>query len=162
MRDLRQEPVSELLSLNAATTKELRDRGVLRSANNLVADFAEYLFCRAFSWKQASPSEKGYDATDHNGKRFQIKGRRIVPSNRSRQLSAIRSFDKFDLLAVLLFCEDYRVHRAALVPKEIVSSKSRFQKHTNSFIFAARDDVWEISEVVDVTSQLREQWGKLP
>lgn len=162
MRDLRQMPVSELLSLNAATTKELRDREVLRSANNPVADFAEYMFCSTFGWKQAPPSEKGYDATDRNGRRFQIKGRRIISSNKSRQLSAIRSFDTFDLLAVLLFSEDYRVHRAALMPNEIVKSKSRFQSRTRSFIFEARDDVWGISDVVDVTSQLRKQWDKLP
>ena len=45
-----------------------------RSANNPTGSLAEFLFCRAFSWQQASNLEKGFDASDGDGKRYQIKG----------------------------------------------------------------------------------------
>src|SRR5690606_22222507 len=78
--------VAELLVLHAQIGEELRDRGVVRSANNPTGDLAEYLFCRAFNWKQAPNSERGYDAIGSDGIRYQIKGRRIHRRNKSRQL----------------------------------------------------------------------------
>ena len=161
MRDLREIPIPELLAFEAAIKKELQSRNVLRSANSPVADLAEYLFCRTFGWKQAPASEKGFDAMDDSGRRYQIKGRRITPSPGSRQLSAIRSFDGFDVLAVLLFREDYQLHRAALVPNEVAKRRCRFQERTNSYIFRASDEVWKLSDVRDVTSRLREAWTQL-
>ncbi len=58
--------------------------------------------------------KKGYPAS--GGMRFQIKGRRLHPSNTSRQLSAIRDLDGFDTLAGVLSDKHYRVARAALIP----------------------------------------------
>ena len=93
--------VAELLVLHAQIGEELRERGVVRSANNPTGDLAEYLFCRAFGWQQAPNSERGYDATGADGTRYQIKGRRIHHRNKSRQLSAIRDISrmlKFSLI----------------------------------------------------------------
>lgn len=64
MRDLRDLTPPELLVMHAAVSEELRRRGVIRSSNNPVGDLAEYLFCRAFGWKQAPNSMRDADATD--------------------------------------------------------------------------------------------------
>ena len=105
---------------------ELRTRDVLRSENNPTGDLAEFLFCKAYGWTQASNSEKGFDATDGAGTRYQIKGRRLNRHRRdkSRQLSAIRDFKGFDFLAAVLFDHDYRVERAALIPRAVVRGLS--------------------------------------
>ena len=76
-------------------------------------DFAEYLFCAAYGWAQASNSEKGFDAIGNDGN--QVKGRRITIRNSSRQLSAIRDLDGFDTFAAVLFDDLYRVVRAAMI-----------------------------------------------
>ena len=102
---------AELLTMHAAIMEELRGRNVLRSANNPTGDLAEYLFCAAFGWQQAANSVKGYDALDGAGIRYQVKGRRIHQRNKSRQLSAIRDLDGFDVLAVVLFDDDYQRQR---------------------------------------------------
>lgn len=81
---------SALLALHAQVADELRARGITRSANNPTGDLAEYLFCKAFGWKQADHSSANADATGSDGTRYQIKGRRITRQNGSRQLSAIR------------------------------------------------------------------------
>ena len=156
MDNLRIKSISELLALHAAIMEELRVREVLRSANNPTGDLAEYLFCSAFGWAQENNSAKAFDATGHDGKRYQIKGRRIHHRNRSRQLSAIRDLDGFDVLAAVLFDDDYRVMRAALILLAVVHERSTYIEHTNSHKFLLRDAVWDAPGVEDVTARLQE------
>lgn len=154
--DLDQLSVAELLLLHARIGEDLRGRGIVRSANNPTGDLAEYLFCKAFGWEQAPNSEHGFDATRAHGTRYQIKGRRIHRRNKSRQLSAIRNLESgpFDVLAGVLFDDEFRVMRAALVPFEIVQRRATFVAHTNSSKLMLRDEVWEDEGVEDVTRHL--------
>ncbi|WP_170571125.1 hypothetical protein [Ruegeria atlantica] len=146
--------VAELLQTHTAILEELRDRGILRSANNPTGDYAEWLFCRAFGWEQAANSVKGYDATDTDGIRYQIKGRRLHQNNTSRQLSAIRDMNGFDVLAGVLLDASFGVLRAALIPSEIVRERSTFTQHTNSHRFLLRDNIWDAPGVRDVSANL--------
>jgi hypothetical protein len=154
----------ELLALHAGISEELRRRGVTRSSNNPVGDFAEHLFCRAFGWTQAPNSMRDADATDCAGIRYQIKGRRLTTHNDSRQLGALRDLPLkgFDVLAAVLFKQDYRVMRAALIPHSVVNSLATRVERTNSWRFILRDAVWAIDSVKDVTAELRkaeEAWA---
>ena len=90
MTDLSKLKSSELLALHADLSDELRQRKLVRTSNNPVGDYAEYLFCKAFDWEQAPNSQRSYDATDIKGTRYQIKSRRLTQHNTSRQLSALR------------------------------------------------------------------------
>lgn len=155
MDDLRNKSISELLVLHASIMEELRARDVLRSANNPTGDLAEYLFCKAFGWTQAPKSAKAFDAIDIDGKRYQIKGNRLDQPNKSRQMSAIRDLNGFDVLAGVLFDWNYKVIRAALIPLNVVRDRSTFTAHTNSYRFLLRDDVWDDIGVEDMTVQLR-------
>lgn len=156
MRKLASLTVTELLALHARIGEELRGRGVVRSANSPTGDLAEHLFCLAFGWEQAANSAKGYDALGPDGIRYQIKGRRIHRRNRSRQLSAIRDIDgdHFDILAAVLFDDEFSVIRAALVPRAIVKERSVYVGHTNSNKFVLRDEIWNASGVRDVTVEI--------
>lgn len=147
--------VSALLQTHSEILDELRRRGVMRSANNPTGDYAEWLFCSAFGWKQAANSVKGYDATDADGIRYQIKGRRLHQHNSSRQLSAIRDLNGFDILAGVLLDARFDIARAALIPSEVVSRRASYSRHTNSQRFHLRDEIWQIEGVRDVTSELR-------
>ena len=146
----------ELLRLHASVTEALRDRGVTRSSNNPVGDYAEFLFCRAFGWRLATKSERDADAFDDRGKRYQVKARRVTQHNGSRQMGILRDLDqgRFDLLAGVLFHEDYTVMRAALVPHRLVLENSKHVERTNGWRFILRDAVWEWSGVRDVTEAL--------
>lgn len=81
----------ELLRTYGAVLDELRRRDVVRSTNSPISDYAEVLFCRAFSWEREGNSASGFDAKDAAGTRYQIKARRITDAPGSRQLSAIRN-----------------------------------------------------------------------
>jgi hypothetical protein len=148
---------SQLLALHARLGDELRDRGVTRSSNNPTGDLAEYLFCKAFGWAQAGNSHANVDAVDSDGKRYQIKGRRLTRHNKSRQLSAIRDLHggHFDFLAGVLFNEDCTILRAALIPHSVAMDRAKFVEHTNSHKFMLRDDIWSADGVTDVTKELQ-------
>lgn len=147
----------ELLKLHAEIGEELRTRGITRSSNNPTGDLAEYLFCEAFGWRRSGNSNANVDAIGEDGIRYQIKGRRITRHSRSRQLSAIRDLAgaHFDFLAGVLFSEDYSILRAAIIPRAIAEERASFVERTNSHRFLLRDDLWEASQVRDVTEQLQ-------
>ena len=153
--NLKDRSIAELLALHAALLEELRTRGVLRSENTPTGDLAEYLYCAAYGWKRFSNSEKALDATGENGTRYQIKGRRLAGRNPSRQLSAIRDLDGFDVLAAVLFDKVYGIVRAALIPVDVVRRRSTYIDHTNSYRFMLQDNVWDAPQVIDATARLR-------
>lgn len=147
----------ELLKLHADIGEELRTREVLRSSNNPTGDLAEYLFCKAFGWRRLGNANASIDAIDPNdGRRYQIKGRRLTRYSSSRQLSALRELpgEHFDFLAGLLFSEDYLILKAALIPHSIVLARATFVARTNSHRFLLQDDIWNAAGVRDVTVQL--------
>lgn len=147
----------QLLALHSQVADELRNRGITRSANNPTGDLAEYLFCKAFGWKQAGNSHRSIDAIGADGTRYQIKGRRVTRYNTSRQLSALRDLAAahFDILAGVLLNEDYSVMRAALIPHAVALVHSSFVERTNSHRFLLRDDIWHAPGVRDVTARLQ-------
>jgi len=154
--DLSKVSNAELLVHYAAITEELRSREILRTSNNPTGDLAEYIFCKAFGWKLECNSKAHIDAIGDDGLRYQIKSRRITQHNNSRQMSAIRNLSEghFDFLACVLFSEDYKVLRAAIVPIGTVKEMSKYVGHTNSHKFILCDDVWSVAGVRDVTQEL--------
>lgn len=155
MTDLSKMTLRVLLGLHAGIMEEFRRRGVARNENNPTANLAEFLFCRVYNWERAPNSEQGFSARGRDGKRYQIKGRRLHPRNQSRQLSAIRDLDGFDTLAAVLLDTDYRVMRAALIPCAVVRQRCKFVRHTKSYKFMLTDDICDDSRVTNVTGKLR-------
>ena len=147
----------ELLKLYASLLDELRSRDVLRSANNPLADYAEGLCARAMGWTLVPKSTAGYDATDAEKRKFEIKARRITTENASRQLSAIRAIERqrFDFLAGVLFDREFGVMRAALIPFAIVKEHGTLSAHTNSWRFILRESVWTLPGVENITARLK-------
>lgn len=157
---LAEQSVSELLEAYSQILNELKSRDVLRTFNSPTGDYAEWLFCKCFSWDQSPNSQKGFDALDQQGLRFQIKAIRLIGKSKSRQMSAIRDLSAFDALAGIVFDENFKVLRAAIIPANIVKECSRFTAHTNSYRFYIRDSVWGQEGVKDVTSLLLSTQGQ--
>lgn len=156
--DLKSLQVSDLFELHGQILSELRRRGVVRSTNNPIADYAEYLCARALSLKVAAKSTKGFDAVCPAGKRYEIKARRVTSLNKSRELSAIRGLDpqQFDYLIGILFREDFRVWKACVIPHSVVKDHAAWSDHTNAWRFHLRDTLWSIPGVLDLTGQIQE------
>lgn len=150
--------VLNLLKLQSSIIDELKRRNVVRTKNNPLGDFTEWLVSKALKLKLASNSSAGYDAVDENGLRIQIKGRRITSENKSRQLSAIRNYEvvDFDYLAAVIFDENYKIIDALLIPHEVIGDYASYRSHVNAHILILKGPilvdprVQNIKEVLEV------------
>lgn len=149
----------KLLQASAAVIEILFEREVVRSSNNPVADYTEWLVGRALGLKQATKSNLGYDSTGPDGVRYEIKSRRLTPRNTSVQLSAIRGLAKrhFDFLVGVVFEADYYIKYAAKIPHALIEPNSKFREHTNAHVFLLRPEVLKLPGVEDLTDLLRKQ-----
>jgi hypothetical protein len=154
---IRRASVGTLMQIYGDVLEELRERGILRTGNGPIGDYAERLFATAFGWKLTDNSASGHDATDAKGLRYQIKARRITSRNASRQLRALRKLPDrpFDVLAAVLFDEDFGIMRAALLPYELVVACAKRAEHTNSWRLMMSDRLLLMLGVEDVTDRIR-------
>jgi hypothetical protein len=161
MKDLLNLKTAELLRLYADLLNELLHRGIVRSKNNPVAGVGEYLVVNALELKRVPQSTKGYNATDKQNRKYEIKSRRLTQDNPSRMLSAIRECEAahFDFLTGVLFNEDFSLHKACLIPHRVVLKKAKFRKHDNAHVLELDDLLWHYEGVVDLTKMLREVPG---
>jgi len=148
----------QLLQAFAAILEELRDREIARTSNNPVADYTEWLVCQCLVLKQTPNSNKGFDAVDPDGTRYEIKGRRITRHNSSTQFSAIRQLDNehFDYLIGVVYEEDFTVRYGAKIPFELIAPNARFTKHANAHLLRLTPAIMALDGVENITSLLRE------
>src|SRR5262245_4096744 len=146
----------ELLVIISQCQSELRRRGATRTSN-CTGDFAEMLVCKALGLKQAATAAKNVDAIGPDGKRYQIKARRLTPWNKSRQLGGLRDLNDghFDYLAGVLFDKHYVVMRAALIPHCVVGERAKWMKRSNAHRFMLTDAIWNLSGVIDISDKMR-------
>jgi hypothetical protein len=141
--DLGQVQTAELLRRWSDIMAELRVRGVIRSSNNPVADYAEQIAAEQLGLTLAGNSTSGYDAVDEHGARYQIKARRLITSKTSRQLSTLRNLldDLFDWLVVVLLDNEFSVQELWKLPVELVRDHATYRRHVNAHILHARGAV---------------------
>ncbi len=145
--------IKKLLQLHTSIIQELKSRKVLRTRNNPVADFSEWLVAQSLGLNLEKNSKAGYDALDKKKNRYQIKARRTIPENKSTQLGVIRNLDKkdFDFLIGIIFKENYEIRYAAKIPHKAVGKIAKFSKHQNGYILHLRPEVFADKRVEDIT-----------
>ncbi len=148
--------VPELLRCFADILDELKERKVVRTRNNPVADYAEWLVAQKLGLMLERNSKRGYDAVDQNGKRYQIKSRRLDPTNESTQLSVIRNLEAgdFDYLVGVLFNRDFTVKEACRIPHSVIKQHSRFSEHVNGYILHLKGKILTALGVENITKVL--------
>lgn len=134
--DLNEFTPKQLLQLQAQITNELQARDIVRTQNNPLGDYTEWLVANKLSLSLANNSKAGYDAIDEQGVKIQIKGRRITPKNKSTQLSAIRNLEEkdFDLLVAVIYNENFDILQALCIPHGVVAKYAKYRKHINGHI----------------------------
>ena len=156
--------MGELLSSYAQILAELRERGVVRSANSPAGDYAEWLCARALNATLVDNfSVKSHDLVLADGRRVQVKARVTSEPPKAGQLqtSPFRSWD-FDLAAfVLLRDYDYTVRRAVLLPVEVVRAQSTYRSHVNGSVVMMRGALLDHEDAEDITDGLRAAAGQV-
>lgn len=140
----------ELLGLWASLMAELNRRGVVRSDNNPIGDYCEFLVAAHYEVEPEGNSNAGYDVKTRQGERIQVKGRRLRPDGRKPpHFSGVRNLDAarppFDSLIGLLLNRDFSVAEAWKIPVDRVRDHAVYRAHTNSWSLrtisqAMRDD----------------------
>ena len=140
-----------ILRLYSELMEELRGRELIRTSNNPVADYAEKVAVDYIGLHRVGKEERGYDAIDDNGRKYQIKGRRITKHNSSRQLGVIRNLEEklFDYLIAVIFNEDFSADEIWKVPYQFVKENSRFSKHQNGHILIANPELLSAGKGVE-------------
>ena len=120
----------ELMLLNSKIMIELKSRGVVRTKNNPIADYCEWLVAKKFSWSLENSSNAGFDVFDSDKLRVQIKCRTLENGKGTRQLGVIRNLDDdtFDYLIALLFDENIKVVSGYKISKDLIKQYSKFSK----------------------------------
>lgn len=147
---------SDLLRLHAGIIDELVTRGVVRTRNNPIGDYTEWLVCDRLKLVLQPNSRASYDGVDSNGIRYQIKGRRTKRPTGNVQLSVIRNLEQvgFDYLIAVIFNSDYSIRFAAKIPHVIVNEVATYRNHVNGHVPIIRENIFERNEVVDITDIL--------
>ena len=110
----------------------------------------------ALRLKLAGNSAKGYDATDELGLKYQIKCRRVTPSNPSTQLSVIRNLEceDFDFLIAVIFDEHWEVMRAAKIPHSSIQKVATYREHVNGHVMHLRPSIFTEAVVENIADKL--------
>lgn len=124
---------AELLERYALILAELRVRGVVRTANAPLGDYAEHLALQVYGGTLAKNSGKSYDLQTDAGSRIQVKARAVGRAHkRATEFSAFRSFD-FDLGCFLLFdARTYKLIWARELLPDLARSLARHSNHVNA------------------------------
>jgi hypothetical protein len=154
--DLTESTPLELLQMFAAVIDELKTRGLVRTLNNPVADYTEWLVSSKLQLSLHGSSQSGCDAADCDGSRYQIKGRRVLPGTKSVQLSALRNLKNkpFDFLVAVIYERDFSVRHALKIPYDVVLENSTYQAHTNSHLFHVRPSLLRDDRIEDIAVML--------
>ena len=150
MKDLNEMSEIELLQTHGAVIEELLCREIVKTRNNPIGDYTEWLVCNRMGWKMADKNQKGFDATDKDGKRYQIKGGRkgdgIVPFSPIRNLEQ----EAFHSVIVVAFKDDYSIRFAAKIPHELVPRLANINKSVNGFVLRLNEKKIEHDGVVNI------------
>ena len=148
---------SDLLSFFGKILDELKDRKIIRSQNSPVGDYSEWLVAQVFNLELQTNSNKGFDALDSEGTKYQIKGRRLCSLNSSRQLGVIRGLEdrKFDVLVGVLFDRNFSLLEAYMIPHRIIAGHSKYNEHPNGHILHLKGKILQATGVKRIDAHLR-------
>ncbi len=153
MNELRDMSELELLRTSAEPIAELRRRGVVKTRNNPIADYTEWLVCNRLKLQVQRNSKAGIDAVDPQDVRYQIKGRQSAAQ--SVQFGIIRDLDNlFDYLIAVAFNEDYSVRFATKVLYRAVLKVARPNSYQNGHILTLTEKMLKEEGFKDIGHRL--------
>ena len=128
----------------------------MRSENSPVGDYAEWLVAQKLNLELEKNSRRGYDATDIQGNRYQIKARRLIKKNQPQILSAIRHIDDFNYLVAVILNDKCEVIRVIKVIREVIEKinpNKNGERKVNASNLAPVEDITSLfvdSEALDL------------
>lgn len=157
MNDLNQMSELELLRTTEAIIDELCRRGIVTNRNKPIGDYTEWLVCKRMCLDKAKNNQSGFDATDKDGYRYQIKGRR--QERGVVQFSPVRDIDEkqdFDFVIAVAFNGDYSIRFAVKIPYQAVRKFAKYSKHIRGHILSLSDKISAENGVTDIRRRFQQ------
>lgn len=154
--NLQNATVADLLRLHHQVLDELHRRQVVRQTTHPTRELAVYLCCAAFGWRRAKYAHRGYSAIGPDETYYEVRARHRNHHARKfrRAFKDLNLTTKtFDMLAGVIFTEDYRVDQAALIPWQV--AKEQASLGAAGYRLNLGQEVWRSPGVVDITGPLR-------
>lgn len=107
---------------------------------NIVGSLGELLACNALGLTHASSNTKGYDATDEQQRKYQIKTRVATPG-RAIQLGVVRDLHAADFVIAVVLSTKMEVINAWEIPARVFESHARRSGHVNGWLLTLRSVV---------------------
>ena len=151
MKELRTMSEVELLQTHSAVIAELLCRGVVKTKNNPIGDYAEWLVCNRLGLESQGNSQAAFDAIDGQRTRYQIKAR--CSGANSVQFSPMRNLEQhgFDFVVAIVFDEDYSVRFAVKIAYDAVPKLARYRAYVNGYVLILTNKAVEEDGVEDIS-----------
>lgn len=119
--DEKQELAQHFIKCYLAAREGLKKLGILRSERALQSDYAEWLTAELLNLQLASSLvHKTWDASDADGKTYQIKSRRVKNLNQPTSFDLKTIDDPFDYLVCVFFSDVFEPLMVIRVPYDVV------------------------------------------
>jgi len=145
--DRDKELARHLMGIWDSTREALKHLGVLRT-RNVVGDYAEWITACALGLQMSESRLSRHDATDQEGRRYQVKARSRVPVA-GTVFTGLHP-DDFDVLVLMVFGPKYEVSFAARIA---VADVRRLLNASGGFVLTGR--VLQDSAVENITTSLQ-------
>lgn len=157
MKKIKSLSVSELLRRHSAILDELKRRDVVRTHNNPVGDYAEWLCKTKLQLTLAGSSNKGYDAKDKYYRRYEIKARREKKGSGFSILSVIRNLEAktFHYLIAVQLRKDFSVYRAYKISHKAVVKHATWIKSLHGWRVVLNSKLLKDRGVKEITEMLK-------
>lgn len=122
--------IKELLRDYTSIIEKLKKLGATRTAN-LVQGYGEYVASKKLNLKLTdSPVNKGYDAVDKSGKRYEIKTRKANTWNKPSLFPVnLRQLAVVDFLIFVEFDNEWNITKFLKIPaKKLMSSVNKYDR----------------------------------
>jgi len=126
---MRNKKIRKLLKRYTEIIEELQGARIIRSSK-VVSDYGEYISSKKLNLKLMPNSvNKGYDAVDKNGKRYEIKSRKSTTKSRATVIPAPNKdqLRTADFLVAIIFNDDWSIRDFVKIPMSKV--KEMINKH---------------------------------
>jgi uncharacterized protein YqgQ len=113
--------IQKLVTNYIKSRDALKAAGILRTDRNLQGDYAEWIVAKKLNLTLSeSTIQKGYDATDDEGKTYQVKSRMVYSVDQQTSFDFQSLDHKFDFLIAVFFNKDLDLIKIIKVPYEAV------------------------------------------
>jgi hypothetical protein len=148
--------VFDLLQHFSTVLDELKRRGVIRTRNNPVGDYAEWLCKTKLQLTLVGSSNKGYDAKDKYY-RYEIKARREKNGSGFSILSVIRDLKtkNFHYLIAVQFHKDFSVYRAYKISYKAVVKHATWIESVHGWRVVLNNKLLKDRGVTEITKILK-------